>query len=109
MKNEFHDNFEVAEGVELEDELCKLGIVRLKYAQGHSLKMITQPKFIEDYFEQKYNTKAQWIFFDHILKQGFLHASDFVLGMTSCDLTIFFFNFFSNFLFATTYIFLFGI
>ena len=41
--------------------------------------------------------------------QGFVHASDFVLGNDFCDLTNFFFKFFFDFLFATTYIFPFGI
>ena len=40
-----------------------------------------------------------------VSNQGFVHASDFVLGNDFCDLTNFFFKFFSNFLFATTYIF----
>ena len=41
LKYEFNDNFEVPKGVELEDELWKLGIVRLRYATGTNRQEIT--------------------------------------------------------------------
>ena len=64
MKHEFNDKFEVPEGVDLEDELCKLGIVRLKYVSGNTkIRMVPRSKFIEDYYEEKCKTKAYWIHF----------------------------------------------
>ena len=64
LKHEFNDEFEVPEGVDLEDELWKLGIVRLRYVTGTGkVKMIPRSKFIEDYYEEKCKKKAHWILF----------------------------------------------
>ena len=61
LKAEFNDNFEIPDKVDLEDELWKLGIVKLKWCTssgGDKVKMIATTKFIDDYYEQKSNAKV---------------------------------------------------
>ena len=56
LKIEFSDNFEVPDDVDLEEELAKLGIVKLKYAPGNRLKLVPRPEFLDNFYEEKSNS-----------------------------------------------------
>ena len=58
LRIEFSDNFEVPEDVDLEMELAKMGIVKLKYAPGNKLKLVPRPDFIWDFYEEKSTAKV---------------------------------------------------
>ena len=64
LKREFNDKLEIADKVDLEHELQKLGIVTLKYCEylRNSHLMIPDSKFLEDYARKKGNSKASMFF-----------------------------------------------
>ena len=57
LQREFNDKFEAPDGVEIEYELQRLGIVVVKYSH-YKMKMIPKPKFISDYAREKLNDKV---------------------------------------------------